>query len=384
MCKYFSGKLKIIYLALLALSFILAGCGGKSDQPDQSLLLDDLSVYGESAILKANGEKISNFNLLCQDENGRSISVLCGDTADSGLLLWRLLPGTYTFQINGRDLLAEEDFLPLSGYTLPRDGCRSSWLFQRDASGRLLLTIREALEMPSGYYDIFIDIGHGGQDKGAVMGKYIEANENLLSGQFLAEMFRGAGLRVCLSRLGPEISGGQAAEDNPYLPGARIDRAYRSHACYLISNHLNAAAEAQHGWQIYCSVKASTKWAEQIGRLWQDMGWPANNSNKGLVADGIYQRWQEDEPQTGRDYYFILRETGGNAIDPHTFSQIQGSAAPDLRKGPQAILLEYAFLDSSSDMAYWRSNYPELIAAAYRGSMIYWQIFDPDTQNSSR
>ena len=79
-----------------------------------------------------------------------------------------------------------------------------------------------------------------------------------------------------------------------------------------------------------------------------------------------------------------MRETGGNAIDPHTFSQIQGSAAPDLRKGPQAILLEYAFLDSSSDMAYWRSNYPELIAAAYRGSMIYWQIFDPDTQNSSR
>ena len=321
-------------------------------------------VYGESAHVFCGGRELAAYPLT-DTEKGTVIFAFCGGAADSGLSLRQLPPGEYV--LGDGDLPAAKGFRQLEGYTLPRGGVRLHWRFFREKStSQLKLTVEETASLPFGWYDVFVDIGHGGGDKGAVANGFVEAQENLRSGVYLAELLRRNGLTVCLSR-----KNGAAAAD-PYAKDGRVSLVYRSHACYLISNHLNASAGGeQRGYQIYCSVRAGTAWAEAVSAAWQETGREYNDSGKGLVRHGIYQRRSEDDPAA--DYYFILRETGGEMLAPVRYRSGAGKGE-DLRKGAQGLLLEYAFLDDRQDMTYWEANYQRLIAAAVRGCLRYWQI----------
>jgi N-acetylmuramoyl-L-alanine amidase len=221
---------------------------------------------------------------------------------------------------------------------------------------------------------VFIDVGHGGEDTGAAAFGYIEAEENLTVSLYMKKLLEEQGLTVRLSREEMNIAGGEDAENNPYLSQARIDALYSCHASYLISNHLNGGSGRQSGWQIYSSVRADTAWAEKIAARWQELGWHHNNSNHGLVKNGIYQRWARDNAHSGRDYYFILRETGGLATGSSRYRVHHDHMASQLRRGAEGILLEYLFLDNRHDMDYWRENYRLLAEAAVAGCYDYWQL----------
>lgn len=373
--------LKKLFALACALLLLLAGCALPSGAPSSgtaSLPLHQLAVYGEHALLwlEPNPPESSNgwLRRLTLDPLDRAAAereIICGDAVNQGLCLYQLEPGSYRLLSAGQPISAGADFLPLEGYTLPRGGERLHWRFS-EQQGLLILSITAAAALPEDYYDIFIDVGHGGADSGAVAAGYIEAEENLRAASYLAELLEERGFKVMLSREGMAIGGGAAAEDNPYLAGARVDAAYRSQASYLISNHLNSGGGS--GFQIYTSVLADNTWAEAVAARFAELGWGGDNGNSGLVEAGTYKRWTRDNPHSGRDYYFILRETGGYALAPYRYKVLNDGMQPQLRRGAEGILLEYLFLDNSSDRGYWELHYQQLVEAAADGCCDYWQI----------
>ena len=118
---------------------------------------------------------------------------------------------------------------------------------------------------------------------------------------------------------------------------------------------------------------ADSSWAEAVAERFAAQHGYANNSNLGRVGNGLYQRWARDNYHTGRDYYFILRETGGAALAPYRYQVHRNASTDRLRRGAEGILLEYLFLDNRADMAYWELHYRELVAAAVNGCCAYWQ-----------
>ena len=118
---------------------------------------------------------------------------------------------------------------------------------------------------------------------------------------------------------------------------------------------------------------ADNSWAEAVAEQFIALHWYANDSNSGLVGDGLYKRWARDNYHTGRDYYFILRETGGYALAPYRYKVYNDEMKAQLRRGAEGILLEYLFLDNRIDMAYWQLHYRELVEAAVNGCCAYWQ-----------
>ena len=386
-----------LILLLIVLFPILSGCDLEDQQKkvDESMVcLDQVFVHGENAFLYLDagsfsygGNWLTHFTLktieteqettAAEDtlqEKDKIIPVICGNKANQGLLLWQLDSGSYNFWLDEQQIYAE-DMIPLEGYTILRDGVRKYWCFSTDPQSKAVtLTIEEVSSLPDGYCDIFIDVGHGGNDTGARTYRYIEAEENLKAALYMADQLEAQGFVVQLSRYDQAIPGGDAAENNPYISEARVDSIYQSHASYLLSNHLNGGDGYDSGYQLYTSVHTDNSWAADIAGEFSSLGWSANNGSYGLIENGTYKRWARDNYHSDRDYYFILRETGGYSLAPYRYLVHNNKTADMIRRGPEGILLEYLFLDNSSDMVYWQANYPALVDAVLTGSYQYWQL----------
>jgi N-acetylmuramoyl-L-alanine amidase len=373
----------IIIFAITAMLFIISsGCSlseQASNRADENTQLSQIYVYGEHALIYLEGQnewlsEITLKNIPIDQEQQKEFISICGDKVNQGINLWQFDQGSYSLWQNELPIKAN-NFNSLDGYTILRNGIRKHWQFTSDpVTNALILTIEDVKVLPDGYYDIFIDVGHGGADYGAHTYQYIEAEENLKSAQQMATQLEAKGFIVKLSRYDNQLPGGQTAENNPYLTNARVDSIYDSHASYLLSNHLNGGDGRESGYQLYTSVHADNSWAKFIAQEFAAMDWPGNNSTYGLIENGMYKRWARDNYHTNRDYYFILRETGGHALTPYRYYIHNDKTADILRRGPEGILLEYLYLDNNSDMYYWYQNYPDLVNAVLSGSYQYWQL----------
>lgn len=370
--------LLMLFIIILGLGHIL---GGKAPEPDarlphtpqaESCPLWQLLVHGESAhILPAEGS--GPLALRGEGENGEhSFLIAAGEYANQGLKLYQLPAALYRVYAGEYPLAAGDVYLP-AGYTLTRGGGNKRWQFLADDQGLLLLSVSDVSSLPADVYDIFIDVGHGGEDSGAAAFGYVEAEQNLLASLYMRDCLEALGLKVKLSRGDANIAGGAAAEDNPYLPGARLDSVYASQAKYLFSNHLNGGGGRERGFQVYSSVRTDAAFAGAVAQALRDAGHSANNRGLGLVADGVYKRRSEVYSETVRDYYFILRESGGYALSPYRYRLISNKGQA-LAAGPEGLLMEYIFLDNREDLDYWLSNYRLLIEAAVEGAAEYWQL----------
>ena len=354
----------------LVLASLLSCCGWRP--ASDGARADHIWVYGESALISAETDGVLTLEGEGESERITAVSG-SGTCVDRGLLLWQLPPGEYRLFWDDEPLLAADNHLP-EGYTLPRPDGRKHWVFGKDREGRLTLTVSQVSELPEGWYDVIVDAGHGGRDTGAEGGGYTEAELNLESAQKLAALLRGYGLTVTLTRDGPEVPGGAAAEDDPYADGARVDLIYASHAPYLLSCHLNASAEgAAEGFQIYCSVASSPDWAEAVADALREAGAIENNGGKGLLAHGVYQRGSQYSLEP-RDYYFILRETGGNALSPEKYLARHRDKRRTLSTGAQGLLLEFAFMDNEADLRLWLDQRERWLSATAAACAEYWQL----------
>ena len=355
--------------------------------PVDAARLLSLWVHGESALFEVAEAEASTAagtdaeasdapaSLVLRGADGRANYVFAlgdSDFVNRGLPLWQLPAADYQVYFNSRPVRAERVWLP-QGYTLPRGGRRLHWRFAVDGRGLLSLSVSEiaADALPVGWYDVIVDAGHGGADTGAVAGGYAEATLNLDNAYDLRAELEALGLRVALTRAGAAVPGGAAAEDNPYARDARVERVYRSHAPYLLSCHLNAGEGRQQGFQIYASVRSDAAWAETVAEAWRAAGASENNSGSGLRGHGVYQRQTEWTAQP-RDYYFILRETGGYALSPGYFIVSHRDMRFELACGAEALLLEFAFMDNAADLRYWLDNRLPLLQATAAACAEYW------------
>lgn len=370
---------RIHLLALLLLLALSCAACGQPAQPEapppSSRELAAIYVHGESALLYAEASYAER-QLFPHLElwDGEKVRFLCtGEPAlNKGLLLWQIPAGEYGLRC-GEDHLApaEDCYLP-EGYSLTRGGRNQHWQFFRDEQGFLGLRVETVTELPEQVYDLLIDPGHGGSDPGACSDELVEAEENLRAALYMQELFTSMGLKVGLTREEHAIPGGEAAEDNPYAPGARVDQVYRKQAKYLLSSHLNAGGGS--GFQLYSSVYTDTDWAGAVEQALLAKGWHSDTNGLGHLSGGLYKRNSSQRTIVPRDYYFILRETGGYGLSPYTYRMFRIDRHEELAVGAEALLLEYLFLDHPGDSAYWQANWKELVAAAVQGSAAYWDL----------
>ncbi|MCL1905455.1 MAG: N-acetylmuramoyl-L-alanine amidase [Clostridiales bacterium] len=367
-------------LSALALSVVIYGAllwhGPEVNRRAETIIwaeprLDNIYIYGENAHFSL--EPGYGEDVLLIKEKGR---LYCRPAAyiNRGLYLPELESGLYRLYAADLSVLAPKDF-ELTGYTITRGGQNLFYSFYSE-KGRLVLSVEAVSALPEEVFDVIIDAGHGGDNSGATRRGREEKEENLRSSLYMAELFRAAGLKAALTRKTDEIPGqpGVAEADiDPYVEQGRVYLAYSTQAKYYISNHLNASAKADlRGWQLFRSVQADEAWQLAISAAFTCYGHPPNNSYPRLGEAGIYRRYSQDNEETGSDYYYILRETGGELSRPRNFS----AAYPgmDLRRGAEGILVEYLFFDNSADLEYWDENWQGLVEAVADGCLRYWGI----------
>lgn len=364
-------------LAALALSTVVCAAllwqGTEANRRAETIVwaepsVDNIYVYGENA----------HFTL----QPGFDVEVLLvkgkrryfyspAAFINRGLYLPKLESGRYRIFAADLRLLAPSGF-ELSGYTITRGGQNLHYRFYSE-KGQLVLDVTAETVLPEEVFDVIIDPGHGGEDNGAAHRDRLEKMENLQSSLYMAELFNAAGLKAALARDGdysPGLPGATEEDINPYVTDGRIYQSYNKQAKYYISNHLNGGA--RRGWQLYRSVQADDGWQQAISAALLAYGHEPNDDFPGFGSAGIYRRYSQDDATTSRDYYFVLRETGGELTIPYRFAETHPQI--DLRRGAEAMLVEYLFLDSNNDMKYWDENWQGLVEAVVKGCLRYWGV----------
>ncbi|MCR4963237.1 MAG: N-acetylmuramoyl-L-alanine amidase [Firmicutes bacterium] len=369
--------LRLALAAVLLLAAVLAGLWLRQyfSAGLQPQSLTACYVHGEHMRLYFRDFAPENIDLQAQD--GTVYRFATDSRALNEGMTWIDMPdGLYRLSGDSLTLKAAPGYAQ-EGYSLTRRGCNRHWRLY-GSRGDLFLFLSTVEELPEDVYDVIIDAGHGGEDSGAVNGSLRESDFNLQASLYMAELFRQAGLKVALTRDGDYSvgqEGASAGQVDPYIAGGRVDTVYNSGAKYLISNHLNASSYGNcRGYQVYSSVRCDNRWAELTAAAWRKAGMAANDDFTGLVENGAYKRYTREDPQTGSDYYYILRECGGLATSPRRMLAAGTREERELFAGAEALLLEYCFIDNDQDLAFWQEHWQALVKAAVDAALEYWQL----------
>ena len=180
-------------------------------------------------------------------------------------------------------------------------------------------------------YKIVLDPGHGGDDPGSSGNGIIEKDLNLKISKYIYDRLKDYNIPVTLTRTTDETL-------NPTDRVNRILNAYgNSNDVIVVSNHINAGGG--DGAEVIYALRNSNALANRILNNMQDAG-----QN---VRDAYQRRLPSD---TSKDYYFIHRNTGKT----------------------QPIIVEYGFLDSTSDdVNQLKNNYEDLAEAVVKSLVEY-------------
>ena len=180
-------------------------------------------------------------------------------------------------------------------------------------------------------YKIVLDPGHGGDDPGSSGNGIIEKDLNLKISKYIYDRLKDYNIPVTLTRTTDETL-------NPTDRVNRILNAYgNSNDVIVVSNHINAGGG--DGAEVIYALRNSNALANRILNNMQDAGQNARDA---------YQRRLPSD--TSKDYYFIHRNTGKT----------------------QPIIVEYGFLDSTSDdVNQLKNNYESLAEAVVKSLVEY-------------
>ena len=193
----------------------------------------------------------------------------------------------------------------------------------------------EDAEIPEDVYDIVIDAGHGGKDKGEIKGKYVEADIALNYAKKMKELLDGLGYRILMTR--DDTNTDTFTSKNMYDPDGRISVACKSKAKLMLSFHVNNDALANlTGFEVYCPCKSNLDFAGSMAdniKAKSSINFSNNNTNK--IRDGVYVRnytkdnirdsnasskrkGYEPYPLTlNTPFLYTIREVGGMATNAY-------------------------------------------------------------------
>lgn len=194
-----------------------------------------------------------------------------------------------------------------------------------------LLTIKLKEEaLPEDVYDIVIDAGHGGTDKGENAGGITEADIALEYAKLLKRALEESGFKVKLTR--DDSNSDSYTSTNMYDNNGRITVACDSKAKLMISFHINQGNNGLKGLEIYSPCNSNLDFAKTMAnkiKEYSNIEYSNNNSFK--EADGVYVRnftksvikefentanrkgYEPYAITTSTPYLYTIREVGGIA-----------------------------------------------------------------------
>lgn len=238
------------------------------------------------------------------------------------------------------------------------------------------LNISTVNELPEDVYDVVVDPGHGGNDSGAISGKYIESDIVLDCAKRLKTELEAIGLKVLLTRDGTE-----SEEDyttyNIYDEDGRVTMANESHAKILISLHMNSNEEyiSEGGIEVYDAPNSDLTLAKLLADNIVEVAntqYSQNESDKEL--EGVYVRTIElDEYINNRNsssnnyhgifdsipYLYIIREIGGIATGAYVDGSNSNYSANKYRNsnvGVEGYLIELGYINVREDLNHLLRN----------------------------
>ena len=196
----------------------------------------------------------------------------------------------------------------------------------------------KAAKLPKDVYDIVIDPGHGGGDKGAEGSGYKEADLTLKYSKKIKEELEKLGLKVRITRDGTENEETFGVY-TVYDEDGRVNIVGNSKAKYVFSIHLNSITEKNSlsGVEIYAPPKTDLKLAKAFADNIVKYGKTTYSDLEATYRkyDGVYVRtfkeWEiedaiNDAKKSGytpyniteeTPYLYMLRETGGIATSAY-------------------------------------------------------------------
>ena len=258
---------------------------------------------------------------------------------------------------------------PIDYYTITRNNSNNrinvSFLSQNNVSA-LALTVEKISKLPEDIYDVVIDPGHGGNDTGAVSGRYQEDEIVLENSLDLKKKLEALGLKVLITRDGTETDAYDTY--NIYDEDGRVTMANESGAKILVSLHMNSNESdyVSGGVEVYAAPNMNLSLAKSFADNIVDK---ANTSYSEMKTDreeeGVYVRTIEIENRNSRTfndyrgiydsipYLFIIREIGGISTGAYVDGSNPSYSENRYRNsnvGVEGYLIELGYMNVNSDL----------------------------------
>ncbi len=186
---------------------------------------------------------------------------------------------------------------------------------------------------------VVVDAGHGGVDSGAVYGNLKEKNFNLEAANYMYNRLKQLGIPVAITRSTDETLERQERINRILTPFGNTKDVV------LVSNHINAGGG--EGAEVIYALRNNDTLAKNV---LEEIG------KEGQITRKFYQRRLPAD--TSKDYYYILRDTGKTT----------------------PILVEYGFIDNTSDQKKLQNNLLDYVEAVIRGiTKTYNLAYTPPT-----
>ena len=374
---------------------------------DKKVDVNSLTIYGKYLNIKGvlPTEEGTYSLVLKNNEVEEEIKILVDNKEFStnkyindGINLEKLKTGEYLFLLRNNttnsyyNLINKTEYHDNEYYTITRNKKNNLITLNDEKYNEInywLLKVKET-ELPSKYYDIVIDPGHGGVDTGAGNGKYNESTFTLDYAKTLKEELEKYGLKIKLTR---EDSNGI----DHYGVGSRTGIPYEVKAKLMLSIHLNSSAsKVPLGVEIYRAYQDNNDFAKVLAdNITKEANTPYSNNPINKVIDGVYMRVYSKEninalaKEAKRDgyepyvlgddetYYYFIRETGGimtKAFSDGRNPKYKANIYRNYNQGVEAYLCELAYISQSKDLNNIINNKAGYIKGLVNSVLTYSEI----------
>ena len=361
-------------------------------ETDNVAFISEIYIYGNHLNIKGNIEENLSFdeiNLLFHsgedtkvplnyEFENNNINFYLGDKINNGYLIDNLDVGNYNLYIeliNGNDIIYYKlknntNYGETEYYSIRKNNTQKKYNFQ-NKNDTINLNVKK--DNNEEIYDIVLDPGHGGIDKGACGNSYCETDFTYLISSKVKEELEKKGLKVKLTR------GDLSSEERlpNYGKNGRVNIANDSKAKYLFAIHLNSNDYNDSGIEIYTSYNIDYSFASSLAsNIVKNSGTKFSTNNSFKVQNGVYTRTLQDidlreASETAKTqgykpydidlkttYYFIIRETGGYMSGAYKDGR-DGTAYNyyyNSNVGMESYLLELGYLTSKKDVTNIKNN----------------------------
>ncbi len=360
------------------------------------LILKDLNGNEEQIKSEFNiSDNILSFSTFSELNSGIDFESLnCDD-------YFILLKVTYSnSDVKYYSLSNASNYNDITYYTITKNGKNNkidvSFKNYNDIS-YMSIIVDNATSLPDDVYDIALDPGHGGLDKGAKSGEYTESNIVLDFCISLKTELENLGLKVFVSR---------SENDNPkedttltmYDDNGRINLLNASHAKLILSIHVNENKYSKDsgGVEVYAPCNCNLDFASTIAssivtsantefsknNMYQEKDgvYVKNFRNADIVASDARANKNGYEPYkitTSTPYIYVIRETGGistNAFVDGRNKSFGTNKFFNSNVGIEAYQIELGYMAISKDLENILNNKQGYIDGIVQSIKSYYKI----------